>query len=89
MVRNRISLGHDGKPYESENFVVYSDGASEQARRSLAQFGEELIAELREQFAITDNEIFLFPPGQEKIHIYAYKHYFPREWGVGLTTVAC
>ncbi len=72
---------HDGKPYESENFVVYSDGASVQARQSLAQFGEELLTELRQQFGMADNGIFLFPPGQEKIHIYTYKNHFPRQWG--------
>ena len=31
---------HDGNPYETENFVVYSDAASEEARKILAQAGE-------------------------------------------------
>jgi hypothetical protein len=72
---------HDGRPYESENIIVYSDGASDHARQTLAEIGEELLAELKEQFGIADNEIFLFPGGQTKIHIYTYKDYAPTEWG--------
>ena len=49
---------HDGHPYQSEHFTVYSDGASQQARRSLAEIGEELLTELKERSptgALTDN----------------------------------
>jgi hypothetical protein len=72
---------HDGRPYESGNFVIYSDAASDQARETLAEIGEELLTELKEKFDITDNQAFLFPPGQEKIHIYTYKNYAPTYWG--------
>jgi hypothetical protein len=72
---------HDGNPYESENFEVFSDAASEQSRRSLAQIGEDVLADLVGQFDATGHEIFLFPTGQEKIHMYAYKNRFPQQWG--------
>jgi hypothetical protein len=72
---------HDGRPYESENLVVYSDAASDQARQTLAEIGEELLTELKEEFAITDEQTFVFPRGQEEIHIYAYKNYAPTWWG--------
>ena len=71
---------HDGKPYESENLIVYSDAASDEARRTLAEIGEELLTELKDQFDITD-EIFTFPRGQNKIHIFTYKDHFPTQWG--------
>jgi hypothetical protein len=72
---------HDGNPYESENFKVFSDAASEQARQTLAQIGEEVLADLTSQFDATGQELFLFPAGQQKIHMYAYKNHFPTEWG--------
>jgi hypothetical protein len=72
---------HDGNPYESENFMVFSDAASEQARRSLAQFAEDVLADLTGQFDATGQELFLFPAGQQKIHIYTYKNHYPMEWG--------
>ena len=71
---------HDGNPYESEHFTVYSDAASTEARSTLAEIGEELLTELKEQFAISDDAL-RFPAGRSKIHIYAYRDHFPKEWG--------
>jgi hypothetical protein len=72
---------HDGKPLETANFVVYSDAASTEARRKLADIAEDALAELKAQFGMTGNELFRFPPGQQKIHIYTYKNHFPTQWG--------
>lgn len=72
---------HDGKPYESEHFEVFSDAASEAARRSLADIGEGVLADLVGQFDATGQDLFRFPAGQEKIHMYAYKSRFPQQWG--------
>ena len=72
---------HDGNPWESENFVIYSDGAGVDARQALAQLAEETLGDIKIQFAIDNNDIFLFPPGQEKIDIYAYKNHYQSEWG--------
>jgi hypothetical protein len=68
---------HDGNPWESDNFVIYSDGAGEDARQALALLAEETLSEIKVLFAIDNNDIFLFPPGQEKIDIYAYKNRYP------------
>lgn len=68
---------HDGNPWESENIVIYSDGAGEDARQALALLAEETLSEIKVLFAIDNNDIFLFPPGQEKIDIYAYKNRYP------------
>lgn len=72
---------HDGKPYETEHFIVFSDAASLESRKYLADAGEEVFFELRTQFEVVDDTIFRYPDGQNKIHIYAYKEYFPKEWG--------
>jgi hypothetical protein len=72
---------HDGNPYESEHFIVYSDAASEESRQILAEIGEELFIDLKEQFNITDDAIFIYPDGRQKIHIYAYKDRYQEEWG--------
>ena len=72
---------HDGHPFETENFIVFSDGASKEAREALGQIAEGALAEVRDRFEIHGNDLFHFPPGQEKIHIFAYKNQFPQEWG--------
>ena len=72
---------HDGEPYESDNVTIYSDSAGDEARQELAALAEEVLSELKELFEIQGNDIFLYPPGQDKIEIYAYKSYFPRSWG--------
>ena len=40
-----------------------------------------MYSELKVQMQIEDNSILVFPTGQNKIHIYAYKNYFPQDWG--------
>ncbi|NIO28628.1 MAG: hypothetical protein GTO29_08755 [Candidatus Latescibacteria bacterium] len=72
---------HDGHPYESQNFVVYSDEASQEARQAVAEIGEELLTELVSEFGIVGDEMLRFPPGQDKIHIYAYKNRDEQNWG--------
>ena len=72
---------HDGDPFESDNCIVYSDAAGEDARQTLAQYAEEALSEIKQLFAIENNDIFLYPPGQEKVDIYTYKLRFPRDWG--------
>lgn len=40
---SREQWPHDGNPYESQNFIVYSDAAGQEARQSVAEIGEELL----------------------------------------------
>lgn len=80
---------HDGNPYESAHFVIYSDAASDEARRTLAEIAEEVLSYLNVQFDLNGQELFRFPPGQEKIHIYTYKDHCPMEWGGGGTMEGC
>jgi len=79
---SRETWPHDGHPYESPNFIVYSDAASQSAREALANVAEDLLAELIVEFGIVPESMFRFPPNQKKIHIYAYKSYYPQQWGM-------
>ena len=72
---------HDGNPYESQNFTIYSDGASLQARMDLAAIAEGVLTDLKARFEIPSDDLFVFPANQVKIHLYAYKYHFPTQWG--------
>ena len=73
---------HDGNPLEGENFIIYSDAASMEARKYLLDICEEVLKTIIEKLGITDVSIFQFPEGRNnKIHIYAYKNYAPADWG--------
>ncbi len=72
---------HDGQPYEGENFVVYSDGASLQARIDLVTIAENVLADVKAQLGIGSEHELTLPPGQTKIHLYAYKYHYQNEWG--------
>ena len=73
---------HDGNPYESENFVVFSDAASMEARQQLAQICEDAFVIIMERLGITNHSILQFPADRNnKIHIYTYKNHNPTAWG--------
>ena len=73
---------HDGNPLEGENFVIYSDAASLEAREYLLQICEDVFIVIGERLGITDDSLYNFPAGRNnKIHIYAYKNYAPKSWG--------
>ncbi len=79
---SRETWPHDGNPYESQHFIIYSDAASQESREELAGIAEELLAELITEFGIDPGEMLRYPPGQDKIHIYSYKDYYPKQWGM-------
>ncbi len=65
---------HDGKPFESENFVVYSDGASLEARQRLASLAEEVLVEVVDEMGVDPGTMFRFPADQVKIDLYANRY---------------
>lgn len=79
--RSGFRWPHDGNPYESEHFIVYSDAASLEARQKVAEIGEELLVLLKEDFEISGDTLFVWPAGQSKIHIYAYRDHYEQGWG--------
>jgi hypothetical protein len=78
---SREKWPHDGKPYESERFIVYSDAASQEARQTVAEISEQVLTELVTEFGLEEDAVFCYPDGQDKIHIYAYKNRHPQAWG--------
>jgi hypothetical protein len=79
---SRNAWPHDGNPYESESFVVYSDGASLEARQRLALVADEVLAEIVAEMGIDPDTMFRFPTDQDKIDLYANKYNIP-DWGGG------
>ncbi len=79
--RSGFRWPHDGNPYESEHFIVFSDAASLGARQKVAEIGEELLVLLKEDFDISGDTLFVWPAGQSKIHIYAYRDHHEQGWG--------
>lgn len=79
---SRVAWAHDGHPYESSNFIIYSDAASQDSRQALAEVAERMLAELVTEFGIEPESMFRYPAGRDKIDIYAYKDYYPQEWGM-------
>lgn len=73
---------HDGEPYESASFIVYSDAASLDARQRLARLAEDVLAETVIGMGIDPDTVFRFPPGQDKIDLYANRYNEP-DWGGG------
>jgi len=79
--RSGFRWPHDGNPFESQHFIVYSDAASQEARRKLAEIGEALLVELQEDFGIAGDTLFVWPAGQSKIHMYTYRDHYEQRWG--------
>lgn len=69
---------HDGNPYESRRFVVFSDSASVEARIELAETVEGVWDEVLAEMSI-DPDLLAMPPGQEKFDIYAFEDRSP-DW---------
>ncbi len=73
----RVQWPHDGHPHESDRFVVYSDSASRDARRDVADRAERIWDEIISEMGI-DTELLGFPPGQDKVDIYAFEDRSPQ-----------
>lgn len=69
---------HDGNPYESRRFVVFSDSASVEARIEIAETAESAWDEILAEMSI-DPVLLAMPPGQEKFDIYAFEDRSP-DW---------
>jgi len=65
---------HDGNPYETQHFVVYSDGAGSEERQRLASLAEEVYIEVIDEMGVDPATMFRFPADQEKIDLYANRY---------------
>jgi hypothetical protein len=77
----REAWPHDGQPYESAHFVVYSDAAAPDAREATAEIAENLWSDLLIRFDVDEAEL-VFPAGRDRIDIYVYKNRYPERWGM-------
>ena len=80
----RYSWPHDGHPWETEHFVVYSDGASLKARQRLAALAEEVLVEVVDEMGVDPATMFRFPSRQDKIDIYASRYHVIEAGGMSL-----
>ena len=67
-------FGHDGKPYESENFIVYSGFSSQDERQYVAQVLEGRFVDLNTSLGISSHEAFEYPPGEEQIDVLTLRY---------------
>lgn len=67
----REAWPHDGHPYETAHFVVYSDGAGQKARQRLGTLAEQVWGEIIDEMGLDPVTMFIFPAGQDKIDLYA------------------
>lgn len=72
---------YDGNPYETDNYVIYSDGVSLEALRILGEYAENALVLVKSELGADNDTLLACPPGQDKLHIYAYKYRFPQDWG--------
>jgi len=79
---------HDGHPYETQHFVVYSDGASLKARQRLGALAEEVLVEVVDEMGVDPATMFRFPAGQDKIDIYASRYHALELEGLSLGATA-
>jgi hypothetical protein len=79
---NLTHFGHDGEPYESENFVMYSDSCSLEEKQREAAVLEVLFIELMDLLQVSSKDEFIYSTPDRKLHIYLSVHLrFP--WGGG------
>ena len=64
---------HDCEPYTEGHFTIFSDGASQASKATLAGLAEEIFSELTEEWAIESDEELRFTPGYS-YYIYAHRY---------------
>ena len=72
---------HDGNPYETAHFVIYSDAAGPEARRELGEIAEDLMTSVVDELEVDPATMFKWPEGQTKLHIYTYRDHYEQSWG--------
>lgn len=61
---------HDGSPFESSYVTIYSDAASDELKRQLAEIADERFSQIMTLFAFDAVSDFIYPPGYSKLDIY-------------------
>jgi hypothetical protein len=61
---------HDGSPYRSAFFTVYSDAALDAVKQQVGEIGDTRWAQILELFNVDDSTAFRYPPGASHLEIY-------------------
>jgi len=61
---------HNGKPYNSEHCIVYTDAASYELKTQVRNIADENFIEILQTFNFNNFTDFRYPPGNHKIEIY-------------------
>jgi len=82
---------HDGRPYQSEYCIVFSDGASGALKMKAAELTDQSFTEIMGMFNFTNQEDFRLPPENDKINIYINQNHEPNVvaayWGNLIVTI--
>jgi hypothetical protein len=66
---------HDGQPYSSAYCIVYSDEASYEMKRQIAEIADDRFRQILQLFDFHDVSDFRYPPGGSKIEIYINRNH--------------
>lgn len=69
-----ITLQHDNRIYETDNFLVFSDGSTDQVKIRYARYAEESFEELKLLFNIPSSEALGIVDQESKIIIYSNRY---------------
>jgi hypothetical protein len=69
-----FEFGHDGHPYESDNFVVYSGFSSQAERIYVAEVLEGRFVDLKTRLGIASHDEFEYPAGDERIDVLTLRY---------------
>lgn len=73
---NYRAFRHDCRPYTQGHFTIYSDGASQSSKASLADLAEGVFSELTQEWEIESDDELRFTPGYT-YYIYAHRYTSP------------
>lgn len=73
---NYRAYRHDCEPFTEGHFTVYSDGASQTSKATLAGLAEEVFSDLTGDWGIGSDEELRFTPGYT-YYIYAHRYTYP------------
>lgn len=69
-----FDFGHDGHPYESDNFIVYSGFSSQEERTYVADVLEGRFVDLKTRLGIASHDEFEYPAGDELIDVLTLRY---------------
>jgi hypothetical protein len=70
-----FNWSHDGRPYEGTFVKVYSDAASDDMKRQLAEIADERFSQIMALFDFDAVSDFIYPPGYSKLEIYINRNH--------------